>query len=53
MLLCLDCEALFDDPNQYVEKHGLDSPPYETVYGCPCCGGGYVKPVCATTVVNI
>jgi formylmethanofuran dehydrogenase subunit E len=30
-----------------VEKHGLDSPPYEIFTGCPECGGDYaVAPLC-------
>lgn len=26
MFLCLDCQRVFEEPKEYVEKHGLDSP---------------------------
>lgn len=42
LYVCLECEALFDQPKRYVEQHGLDDPPYETRLGCPVCGGVYV-----------
>lgn len=46
MYICLDCEEIFDDPKYCVEKHGLDSPPYETWNGCPHCGGwDYVEAI--------
>ena len=38
---CLDCYCHFSNPEQYIEKHGLDSPPYEVINGCPRCGGAY------------
>lgn len=43
MYLCLDCDALFEEPREYVETHGLDTPPYETWSGCPECAGAYVE----------
>jgi hypothetical protein len=43
MFVCLDCQHLFQDPQHYVETHGLDTPPYEHAYGCPKCGGVYVE----------
>jgi hypothetical protein len=43
MYLCLECEKLFEEPQKYEDSHGLDSPPYETWYGCPNCAGGYVE----------
>lgn len=43
MYLCLDCGKLFDEPRDYIETHGLDTPPYETWSGCPECSGAYVK----------
>lgn len=43
MYVCLDCGELFEYPMKIVEKHGLDSPPYEEFYGCPECGGTYVE----------
>jgi hypothetical protein len=41
MYCCLECEGLFEHPNKYIETHGLDTPPYEELYACPCCGGDY------------
>ncbi len=34
---CLNCHSLFTYPKLYVEKHGLDSPPYEEIDVCPYC----------------
>lgn len=45
MFLCLECGGLFEDPKKYQETHGLDSPPYETWFGCPYCGGEYVETI--------
>ena len=42
MKLCLECDALFEEGQTYVERHGLDTPPYEVTKGCPSCGGNYV-----------
>lgn len=42
MYLCLECQNVFDEPRNYTETHGLDSPPYEIWSGCPMCGGTYV-----------
>ncbi len=49
MYVCLDCGKLFDSPKKIIEKHGLDSPPYEEFYACPKCGGAYVE----TTICNV
>ena len=35
---CLECGVEFDEPRDYEERHGLDSPPYEKWAGCPACG---------------
>lgn len=43
MYICLDCGNIFENTRKYVETHGLDSPPYEELYGCPLCGGSYVE----------
>ena len=43
MYLCADCGEIFDTPKIYIEKHGLEYPPYETWYGCPYCSGAYVE----------
>ena len=40
--ICLDCEAIFEEPRECTETHGLDSPPYEVYYVCPNCGGDFV-----------
>lgn len=38
MTLCLDCGAVFEQAREAVERHGLDSPPYEHIFVCPRCG---------------
>ena len=43
MKICLDCGCLFDEPVEYVETHGFDTPPYEHFSGCPECYGAYVN----------
>lgn len=43
MYVCVDCGKLFEEPKECVETHGFKAPPYETWYGCPHCGGAYVK----------
>ena len=45
MYLCLNCDNLFEDSRQYIDRHGLDSPPYEEYFGCPKCAGAYVETV--------
>lgn len=37
MYICNNCMAVFSRPDTIQEKHGLDSPPYETVPVCPTC----------------
>ena len=43
MYRCKNCGNLFEEGEQAVweEQHGLDSPPYEKLSGCPVCRGGY------------
>jgi hypothetical protein len=43
MYLCRHCGNVFEEPGRYTETHGLDYPPYEEYYGCPICGGAYIK----------
>lgn len=43
--ICLECGALFDEPKKYIELHGLDTPPYEEMSGCPVCGGAYTNTI--------
>ena len=43
MYICLDCGEVFSQPRRYKETHGLESPPYEIFYVCPCCGGDYTE----------
>lgn len=45
MYLCLDCERTFYETKEFVERHGMHIPPYETWTGCPYCGGVYVEAV--------
>ena len=37
MFRCHSCGKVFTEPNVYIEKHGLDTPPYEQVPICPHC----------------
>ena len=39
MLICVECEVLFEQAKRFYERHGLDTPPYEELYVCPVCGG--------------
>lgn len=43
MFICLDCGEIFEEPKIFTETHGLDSPPYEKLYGCPECGGNFTE----------
>lgn len=47
MLICLECEHIFDEDEIAVWKEGRGeywgTPCLETMKGCPCCGGGYVE----------
>ena len=43
MYICLDCGAVFDEPQHWEEKHGLTHGPYEEFSGCPECGGAYAE----------
>lgn len=40
---CADCDLEFDEPKQWSEYRGehFGTPAYETMYGCPICGGGF------------
>lgn len=37
MYECFECERHFEEPDFIVEKHGLDTPPYEKLAACPYC----------------
>lgn len=41
----MDCGATFDEPKRWVERHGLDIPPYEEFSGCPACDGAYANTI--------
>ena len=41
--ICLECLRTFDQPDRWMESHGLDDPSYEKFSGCPYCGGAYSK----------
>lgn len=41
MYKCLCCDNIFETPDTWEEKHGLDTPPYEEMSGCPECKGDY------------
>lgn len=37
MYFCLNCGQNFERPEKVIEKHNLDSAPYEEYKVCPCC----------------
>ncbi|MBE6787818.1 MAG: hypothetical protein E7537_05665 [Ruminococcaceae bacterium] len=37
MYYCHDCKTKFSAPAKIIEKHGLTSPPFETICVCPNC----------------
>lgn len=39
MLICSECGILFEQAKIIYEHHGLDDPPFEVLYVCPCCEG--------------
>lgn len=43
MFVCIECLAVFETPETYMETHGFDNPPYEEISCCPYCGGAYVE----------
>lgn len=43
MLVCVECGHLFTEPIWWTEGHGLDGPPYEKLYGSPCCYANYAE----------
>lgn len=45
MFRCLDCRTLFKEPLELKERHGLDTPPFESRYYCPKCKGSSYKPL--------
>lgn len=45
MYICLGCKDVFQSPKKYIERHNLDTPPYEEYYGCPYCGENYVNAI--------
>lgn len=44
MLICLECQCVFDQPKRLVERHGLDTPPYEEYDACPYCFSADIHP---------
>lgn len=45
MYRCTDCGKIFEDFKEYKEKHGLKSPPFESIAVCPFCGSTAVQPI--------
>lgn len=41
MYECQDCRHIFDVAKRIVDKHELDTPPYEEHGVCPSCGSSY------------
>ena len=44
MLICVDCGSLFEQARTIVERHGLDTPPYEELRACPRCWSTAICP---------
>ena len=44
MLICGECGSLFERGRTIVERHGLDTPPYEELLVCSCCGETSIFP---------
>lgn len=40
---CKDCGEVFDEPQEYVERHGFDDGFAERWSCCPYCGGSYAE----------
>ena len=36
--ICRECGETFDEPYEWLERHGLDHGPYERWSACPHCG---------------
>lgn len=36
---CHECDRRFEEPDFVIERHGLDTPPYERMAVCPYCKG--------------
>ncbi len=45
MFACLGCEARFDEPLVYFERHGFRLPPFERWEVCPYCGDSSIEEV--------
>jgi len=45
MCECSCCGLIFDEPAGHIEERGecFGFPAIEYVYGCPYCGGGYMR----------
>jgi hypothetical protein len=37
MYICLNCNNVFAQPNQYEERHGFTYGQFEKIYRCPYC----------------
>ena len=42
MYYCRDCGATFEKPKSYIERHNLDTPPYESFKICPVCNSNSI-----------
>jgi RecJ-like exonuclease len=45
MYKCFECGHIFEEGEEarWLEKHGLDTPPYQQMAGCPKCKGSYFE----------
>ena len=41
--VCIDCGAIFEEPQHWEDRHGFDYGPFEEWSGCPYCGGAYAE----------
>lgn len=45
MYTCVECGFSFERPVRLHDRHGLDTPPFEELLGCPECGGAFVESI--------
>ena len=43
MFICCECQGEFESPNKIIEKHSLDTGPYEVGFVCPYCNSSNFK----------
>lgn len=43
MFYCVDCGHNFEKPKKSLERHNLNTPPFEKIYICPKCNSNNIK----------